>query len=134
MSKKEVKYLLGIDGGGTKTEFLLTDISGQEIRRIIPGGSNPVNMGIENSCSVLSDGIKRICEGINYSELSVFAGIAGAKTGDNENLKINLKLANKKLRERIIGIVTEVLGCTPEKAVELLDENGWNIRLAVKGK
>jgi len=51
-----------------------------------------------------------------------------------ENLMINLKPANKKLRERIIGIVTEVLCCTPEKAVELLDENGWNIRLAVEGK
>lgn len=47
---------------------------------------------------------------------------------------INLKPANKKLRERMIGIVTEVLCCTPENAVELLDENGWNIRLAVEGK
>lgn len=86
MIKNEVKYLLGIDGGGTKTEFLLTDINGKEIKRILLGFSNPVNTGIVNSCNVLSEGIKRSCEGINYSEISVYAGIAGAKAGDNEKL------------------------------------------------
>lgn len=49
-----------------------------------------------------------------------------------ENLMINLKPTNKKLRRRMIGIVTEILGCTPEKAEELLEENGWNIRSAVE--
>ena len=49
-----------------------------------------------------------------------------------ENLMINLKPANKKLRRRMIGIVTEILGCTDEKAENLLDENGWNIRSAVE--
>lgn len=86
MIKNEVKYLLGIDGGGTKTEFLLTDKLRREMRRIVLGGANPVNTGIENSCNVLSEGIKIICEGINYSEISVFAGIAGAKTGENAKL------------------------------------------------
>ncbi len=51
-----------------------------------------------------------------------------------ENLMINLKPTNKKLRRRMIGIVTEILGCSPEKAEELLEENGWNIRPAVEGK
>lgn len=49
-----------------------------------------------------------------------------------ENLMINLKPTNKKLRRRMIGIVTEILGCTDEKAEELLEENGWNIRSAVE--
>ena len=49
-----------------------------------------------------------------------------------ENLMINLKPTNKKLRRRMIGIVTEILGCTPEKAEELLEENSWNIRSAVE--
>ena len=51
-----------------------------------------------------------------------------------ENLMINLKPTNKKLRRRMIGIVVEILGCSEEKAELLLDENGWNIRLAVEGK
>ncbi len=48
-----------------------------------------------------------------------------------ENMMINLKPTNKKLRRRMIGIVTEILGCTNEKAEELLENNGWNIRHTV---
>lgn len=80
------KYLLGIDGGGTKTEFLLTDLNGKEIRRLILGASNPVSTGIENTYNVLNNGINELCEGLNLSEISVFAGIAGAKSGDNQQL------------------------------------------------
>ncbi len=80
------KYLLGIDGGGTKTEFLLTDLNGKEIRRVLLGASNPVSTGIENTYNVLIDGIKEISAGLNLSEISVYAGIAGAKSGDNQQL------------------------------------------------
>lgn len=79
-----LKYLLGIDGGGTKTEFLLTDSNGNEINGLFLGGSNPNNQGIENTFSVLGEGITKICEGFDFGEISVFAGIAGAKSGDNQ--------------------------------------------------
>ena len=49
-----------------------------------------------------------------------------------ENMMINLRPTNKKLRRRMIGIVTEILGCTFEKAEELLEENSWSIRSAVE--
>lgn len=49
-----------------------------------------------------------------------------------ENMMINLRPTNKKLRRRMIGIVTEILGCTEEKAEELLEKNEWSIRKAVK--
>lgn len=51
-----------------------------------------------------------------------------------ENLMINLKPTNKKLRRRMIGIVCEILKCDEEKAEKLLDENNWDIRNAVEGK
>lgn len=51
-----------------------------------------------------------------------------------ENMMINLKPTNKKLRKRMIGIVTEILKCNEEKAEKLLEENFWNIRSAVEGK
>lgn len=49
-----------------------------------------------------------------------------------ENMMINLRPTNIKLRRRMIGIVTEILGCTTEIAEKALEENGWNIRLAVE--
>ncbi len=49
-----------------------------------------------------------------------------------ENLMINLKPTNKKLKNRMIGIVSEILACSQEDARLRLDKNGWNIRLAVE--
>lgn len=77
-------FLLGIDGGGTKTEFLLTDSVGNEIKRLFLSGSNPVNKGIENTFGVLNEGITKICDGLDFGEISAFAGIAGGKTGENQ--------------------------------------------------
>ena len=49
-----------------------------------------------------------------------------------ENLMINLRPTNKKLRKRMIGIVCEILKCDRKKAEQLLEENNWNIRSAVE--
>lgn len=49
-----------------------------------------------------------------------------------ENMMINLRPTNKKLRRRMIGIVTEILGCSEEKAENLLESNGWSIRSAIQ--
>lgn len=43
--KYNIRYLLGIDDGGTKTEFLLTDSDGNEIKRIFLDTSNSVKRG-----------------------------------------------------------------------------------------
>lgn len=82
----EIKYLLGIDGGGTKTEFLLTDISGRVIKRCVLGASNPVSAGIENTKNVLIRGIAQVCKGTDRRAVSVFAGLAGGISGNNRAL------------------------------------------------
>lgn len=81
-----IKYLLGIDGGGTKTDFLLTDLNGNEIKRIILGPSNPVSMGIDVTKKCLEQGIKQICSDMDKREISLFAGIAGGISGNNREI------------------------------------------------
>lgn len=49
-----------------------------------------------------------------------------------ENLMIHLKPTNKKLTNRMVGIVRDILNCTEEQAKARLQENHWNIREAVK--
>jgi len=49
-----------------------------------------------------------------------------------ENMMINLKPSNIKLRKRVISIVCEILKCTEDEAVALLDANDWSIRSAVE--
>lgn len=82
MAENKIKYLLGIDGGGTKTEFLLTDLNKNEINRIVSGTSNPVNIGIEETKSVLKQGISAVCDSLDFAEISVFAGLAGSGAED----------------------------------------------------
>lgn len=76
-------FYLGIDGGGTKTKFLLTDADGNVLNSIVLGACNPVSVGFDTCFSVLEDGIKKICGGIPYGKISVFAGIAGGTVGNN---------------------------------------------------
>ncbi len=82
----EIKYLLGIDGGGTKTDFLLTDLNGNEMKRIILGPSNPVNIGIDNTKKCLEQGINQVCGDTDKREISLFAGIAGGISGNNKEI------------------------------------------------
>lgn len=84
----EIKYLLAIDGGGSKTEFLLTDINKKEKNHIFKGASNPVDIGIDSTFEILEQGIREVCKSVNLREVSVFAGLAGGMTGDNK-VKIN---------------------------------------------
>lgn len=73
-------YYLGIDGGGTKTEFALADSNGNIQKSVCLGSSNPSDIGIENTLNILRTGITEVCGEIPKRNISVFAGIAGGTT------------------------------------------------------
>lgn len=77
------KYYLGIDGGGTKTEFVLTDEQGNVLNRYVDKGSNPNDIGIENCVSVLRGGIERTLNSLPKENVYIFAGVSGAGVGEN---------------------------------------------------
>lgn len=65
--------------------------------------------------------------------LNMISTVSMIKTGKvYENLMINLKPTNRKLRERMIRIVCEIRECEPTEAEMLLDACNWDIRGAVK--
>lgn len=64
--------------------------------------------------------------------LNMISTAAMIKTGKvYENLMINLKPTNRKLRQRMIRIVCQIKDCTPEESEKLLDAHQWDIRSAV---
>ena len=64
--------------------------------------------------------------------LNMISTAVMVKTGKvYENMMINLKPSNQKLRKRVISIVCEILDCTPEKAEQLLQAHNWDIRCVV---
>ena len=82
----EPVYFLGIDGGATKTEFLLTDGAGNVICRHFEGSCNPVDIGMEAAQQVLEKGIRATCKGTPMGKISMFAGISGGISGNNREI------------------------------------------------
>lgn len=79
------KYLLGIDGGGSKTDFLLCDLELNEVGRLIAARSNPNDIGIEPLEALLEESISDLlCQcGVERDNIvSAFAGIAGLTSAD----------------------------------------------------
>ena len=81
-SQRKPRYL-AIDGGGTKTAFLLTDENGHEVKSITLGATNPNDIGMEKSKEILRQGIQLLC-GDTCENIILYAGIAGARTGRNK--------------------------------------------------
>jgi len=64
--------------------------------------------------------------------LNMISTCSMVKTGKvYENMMINLKPSNTKLRARVIRIVCEIRGCDPDTAERLLEEHNWVIRDAL---
>lgn len=83
---ENIKYYLGVDGGGTKTRFALADNCGRILKVVTLGASNPIDLGISACLDVLSEGIEKVCEGIPFSQISAFVGVAGGISGGNAEL------------------------------------------------
>ncbi len=65
--------------------------------------------------------------------LNTITTCAMTKTGRvYENMMINLRPSNAKLKQRCVRIVSEILSCDIERAEELLAENEWSIRKTVE--
>lgn len=74
-------YLLGADGGGTKTAVVLTDLSLRPILQTRFPRSNPGDVGFEPSLRLVTECFEETVRqaGVDKSEIAaVFAGIAGA--------------------------------------------------------
>ena len=76
--------LVAIDGGGTKTEFLLFDIEGHIQKRLVLEGCNPNICGIDRTKEILFSGTVELTEG-NIPQ-ALFCGMAGALTGNSAQL------------------------------------------------
>jgi len=74
------RYLLGADGGGSKTAVVLTDLDLNVIAMQEHGRSNPGDIGYEATEQLLVDAFLDLCAraGVRTDEVAaVFAGIAG---------------------------------------------------------
>ena len=98
-------YIIGADGGGSKTAMLLAHTDGSEVARLTAGASNPTDLGIENSASFLTETAARLCaeNGVAPEQVrAVFLGVAG---GSHEGF---CALTNEKLHRLFPNAKTAV--------------------------
>lgn len=76
------RTMIGIDGGGTKTELVLFSERGQILNRMLLEGCNPNTVGIPKTAEILSRGIDTFLK-LNQRICGIFVGASGLDSGDN---------------------------------------------------
>ena len=88
-------YVLGIDGGGSRTRALLCDAHGQIIGQGLSGGTNPRTCSTAELKAHLQEAIEQTTRSIDYSKIiAAHFGLAG--TGDPET-RAKVKTITKEL-------------------------------------
>lgn len=113
-----MSFVLGIDGGGSKTIAAVSDgIS--VLATHTAGGCNPNAVGAEQARSALAEAVQSVlsCAGVNPSEVgSMCAGVAGA--------------ASSEVAARITGMLAELL---PYAAIQVVGDTVIALEAAFAG-
>lgn len=81
-----MKYIIGVDGGGTKTEAVAYDFQGNIIVTSVKGFANLLN-NREKALNNIVDSIREIIDVLKEDELvDLYLGIAGSEVGDNAKI------------------------------------------------
>lgn len=107
------RVMIGIDGGGTKTEFVLFDEDGHVLGRERLGGTNPNIYGSEGTQSTLKKGIDALTVREN-GVVAIFAGIAGCGVESNRRAVLSfLKKTYPGVRIEVRNDAYNVIYSTP---------------------
>jgi len=110
-----LKYVIGVDGGGTKTEATAYDLGGKAIRTSIKGFANLLN-NKEKALENIIAAIKEIIDELENHELcSVYLGIAGSEVGNNgliirESIKDRLGINSVVMHDSEIALKAMLKG------------------------
>ena len=115
---------VGIDGGGTKTEFVLFEADGTVLDRGFGEGSNPNDRGLEHSLQVLTEGLEKLLRG--RTPKAIFCGIGGVSLPEYQ------KAITERLAEKFhtrVGADSDAanvlsMGADPENSMALICGTG----------
>lgn len=97
-----MKYIIGVDGGGTSTETVAYTLEGIEIYRTKTGFGNLLN-GVEKGLAHIQIGLERIFEKFGQENCQLIVlGLAGVDSGDFRTI-INEALKNYVLKTVILN-------------------------------
>ncbi len=94
--------IAGIDGGGTKTECLVSDFKGNIVGKGLAGPSNPRNQGMEETAKNVAESLRKALGRRKGIVSSVFVGLAAAEEEYSGKLSLIRKELSKDDRVRKI--------------------------------
>lgn len=103
-------FFIAVDGGGTKTEFVLFKGDGTVVAVVVLGTTNPNSCGIENTCEILKDGIDQLLT-LGKAPKRIFAGIAGSMLGNHrEVIRAFLKKQYPAFKSNVDSDIKNIIG------------------------
>lgn len=101
------ELMLGVDGGGTKTQAVITDARQRVLGEGVAGPSNPLRVGVGNAATAIREAVDRACAQANVQRADILAaeiGLAGVRRGD---LRARMREALMGLGIHSIEVVTD---------------------------
>ena len=100
-----MEYILGVDGGGTKTVALLGDLDGNVLARGIDGPSNAHAVGFDLACSALENAIHGARSNFPGEIRALCLGLAGAGR-KNDTVRFQI-WATQKFPKAMVRVVSD---------------------------
>lgn len=126
ISKRCGKIMLGIDGGGSKTEFVLFAEDGTILERTVLGACNPNAIGLEESAALLRQGIDGMLA--EHGDIcGIYVGSSGFLTGGNgKKIKAILSKAYPQIEIRCETDILNVIaaGTDAENCIAVICGTG----------
>ncbi len=103
-------FFIAIDGGGTKTEFVLFRGDGTVVSTIVLGTTNPNSCGIDKTLELLKEGIDGLLA-LGKTPKRIFAGIAGTRLGNHrETIGAYLKRQYPAYKSSVDSDIKNIIG------------------------
>lgn len=85
-----MKYYIGIDGGGTKTEFLLADENHKILSRTLRGSASYMQIGEGGLIDLLDEGIENLIRPLQIAKNDEFHTCLGCPYMVNTGIRMRL--------------------------------------------
>src|SRR5205085_1885323 len=76
------EYVLGVDGGGTKTHAVIADEHGRVLGEGFAGPSNPLRVGVNTAAAAVREAVDQACDAAGVRRADIVAaevGLAGVR-------------------------------------------------------
>ena len=94
-------YVIGVDGGGTKTTAALADLRGKILKIGRAGSSSPRNVGIEKAAMNVAIAIKKVLPKNKGEVLSIFIGLPAVQEEFASKVGEIKKIISKKVKGKL---------------------------------